>query len=92
MLYVLFCILPCMYTYVCEYITCAYLLLQTVDTEYTDIADGSDTNFNAYPILLIVVGCFILILGAVGFLGALCGDKAVGRVLLFVVRKIVHTC
>ena len=73
----------CIYCYIYIFI---YVLLQTVDTEYTDIADGSDTNFNAYPIVLIVVGCFILILGAVGFLGALCGDKKVGRVLLFVVR------
>ena len=62
------------------------LSLQTDDRDYTEIVDGSDTNFDAYPIVLIVIGSFILILGAMGIVGALCGDKVLGRILLFVVR------
>lgn len=55
----------------------------TRDRDYTNIGDGSDTNYNAYPIVLVVAGSLILILGAVGFLGAICGNKALGRILLF---------
>ena len=69
-----------------------YLPLQTRDRDYTNIGDGSDTNYNAYPIVLVVAGSLILILGAVGFLGAICGNKALGRILLFFVRYIMYVC
>lgn len=62
-----------------------YLLLQT-QRDYTNIADGSDTNFDAYPIVLVVVGVFLLALGTMGLIGVLCGNKVFGRVLLFLVR------
>ena len=64
-------------------------LLQT-QRDYTEIADGSDTNFDAYPIVLVVVGVFLLILGTMGFVGAVCGNKVLGRILLFLVR--CNTC
>lgn len=65
-----------------------YFLLQTRDRDYTNIADGSDTNYDAYPIVLVVAGCLILGLGLMGLLGAICGDKMLGRVILFLVRLV----
>jgi len=65
----------------------AFVCIQVDDQSHTDIADGSDTNYDAYPIVLIVVGSLVIVLGAMGFLGAICGKKIIGRVLLFFVRK-----
>ena len=63
-----------------------YWSLQVGDDDYTDIADGSDTNFDVFPIILIVVGVVILGLGLMGCLGAMCGNKGIGRCLLGFVR------
>ncbi|XP_065903189.1 tetraspanin-6-like [Dysidea avara] len=54
------------------------------DRDYTSIADDDDTNIDAYPIVLIVVGSVIIILGGTGFGGAICGAKKVCRVILMI--------
>ena len=69
----------------------ACFLLQATDRDYTSIADDDDTNIDAYPIVLIVVGSVIIILGGTGFGGAICGAKKVCRVILMIVsNKYTH--
>jgi len=62
-------------------------LFQATDRDYTNIADDDDTNIDAYPIVLIVAGCFILILGLAGFGGAVCAANMLGRFILMIVRS-----
>ena len=63
-------------------------LLQATDRDYTSIADDDDTNIDAYPIVLIVVGSFIIILGGAGFGGTICATKMICRAVLMIVRSL----
>jgi len=65
-------------------------LLQATDRDYTSIADDDDTNIDAYPIVLIVIGSFIIILGGAGFGGAVCATKMIGRGILMIVRSLEY--
>ncbi len=57
------------------------------DKKYFEIADVKD-EFNQITVLMIVVGVFILIVGAVGAVGALFGSYVFGRVVLVLVSRL----
>jgi len=68
--------------------TTLIFLFQATDRDYTSIADDDDTDIDAYPIVLIVVGSFVIILGGAGFGGAVCATKKMGRIILMIVRSL----
>ncbi|XP_065903197.1 tetraspanin-6-like [Dysidea avara] len=60
----------------------------STNRDYLDIS-GDDKNYDSVAVLLAIVGCFILIVGAIGFIGVLCGPRMFGRILLMVYAVIV---
>ncbi len=55
------------------------------DKKYFDIADDQQKEFKEVTVLMIVVGVFIFIVGAVGTVGALFAGFVFGRVVLVLV-------
>lgn len=49
------------------------------------IAQGNDEKFTGVPILLVVLGVFLMILSAVGIVGSIFNKTKWGRVLLIIV-------
>ena len=62
------------------------IICQVNGRQYFEIADGS-TQFSNVTVLLIVIGVFILIIGAIGTVGAICASRVFGRITLGLVRE-----
>jgi len=54
--------------------------------QYFVIADGS-TQFSSVTVFLIIIGVFILIIGAIGTVGAVFASTVFGRITLGFVRE-----
>jgi len=61
-----------------------FIIFQSTDRDYLEVADNNH-NYDSVAVLLAVVGCFILIVGVIGFIGVICGPRMFGRILLMVV-------
>ena len=61
-----------------------FIIFQSTDRDYLEVANN-DHNYDSVAVLLAVVGCFILIVGVMGFIGVICGPRMFGRILLMVV-------
>ena len=49
---------------------------------YFEIVAADNQEITQIPVLLIVVGCFVLLLGIVGVVGAICAGTIGGRIIL----------
>ena len=62
-----------------------YTYTQVEGNSYFDVVAGQDV-FSQTPVLLIVVGTFVLLLGIVGIVGSIFASTVAGRIILGLVN------
>ena len=69
----------------------SFLFPQVNKDDYLDISSNTE-QITQIPILLIVVGVFVLLLGVVGTIGAIFAGTIGGRIILGLVSCHMHVC